>query len=83
MNGESDQAGNPIVDRLGEAIEQLQKNVKQVEIWAGALRAYAQPVASYPIERHRLSRVNSGRGADPTGRETQIQKVRSNRAAAY
>lgn len=55
MTGECDHAGNPIAERLGKAIEQLQKNVRQVEIWAGALTAYAQPVADYALdEQYRL-----------------------------
>jgi hypothetical protein len=36
-----------IVEKLDQAIEALHRDVQKVEIWAGALSAFARPVPVY------------------------------------
>lgn len=66
MTGDFNDIRNPIADRLTAAIDELQKNVQQVEIWAGALAGYAQPPAEYPIDRYRLPSDRGSSEAAPS-----------------
>jgi hypothetical protein len=43
-----------ITRRLQEAIDRLQADVKRVEIWAGALSGFLQPVPEYDADTRRL-----------------------------
>jgi hypothetical protein len=46
-----------IAKHLCEAIDRLQKDIEQVELWAAALNCFAQPVPDYePDARHELVR---------------------------
>ena len=51
-----DAPGQAIAQRLQEALDQLHNDVHRVEVWAGALTGFAQPVPDYtPDEDHVLS----------------------------
>lgn len=53
-----------ILDQLEQAIETLQADVQKVEIWAGAVSAFARPVPAYaPREDFVLPRRPSRHGA--------------------
>jgi hypothetical protein len=43
--------GDTVTLRLQEAIDRLQDDVKRVEIWAGALSGFLQPVPDYDGEQ--------------------------------
>jgi hypothetical protein len=48
MNNKKDAVpGDQAVERLQEAIEQLQKDVVRVEVWAAALTGFSKPVPDY------------------------------------
>jgi hypothetical protein len=55
-----------IAQHLSEAIERLQKDIEQVEVWAIALNCFAQPIPDYePDDRYRLSlKADRERAAD-------------------
>jgi hypothetical protein len=47
--------GNNIPGRLRESLQQLRVDIDRVEIWAGALEGFAQPVPDYdPSPAHIL-----------------------------
>jgi hypothetical protein len=48
------------VQRLNEAIEQLHRDVQKVEIWAGAITGFAQPVPEYSPSDEFLLPVQDG-----------------------
>jgi len=50
-----------ISKKLQEAIEQLHRDVQKVEVWAGALTGFSQPVPEYkpPADAHLLPPVDS------------------------
>ena len=57
-----------VAEKLQDALERLQHDVRRVEVWAGALTGFAQPVPDYAppsLEKHRLGQPN----ADATGTE--------------
>ena len=68
-------AGDTVTVRLQEAIDRLQEDVRRVEIWAGALSGFLEPVPGYDAEdqRHMLpsaerrgpARGQAGDGAFP------------------
>jgi hypothetical protein len=44
-----------IAQHLCEAVERLQRDIEQVELWAAVLSCFAQPVPDYqPDDRYRL-----------------------------
>jgi hypothetical protein len=48
-------AGHDIDRRLQEALAQLYKDVRSVEIWAAALTSFTQPIPDYePMNQHVL-----------------------------
>lgn len=58
-----------VVEKLQDALDRLNTDVKRVEIWAGALTGFAQPVPDYSetaAEKHRLGRDDHGAPADPS-----------------
>jgi hypothetical protein len=47
-----------IAQNLSEAIERLQRDIEQVELWAAVLSCFAQPVPDYePDDRYRLGQT--------------------------
>ena len=46
--------------KLHEAIDRLQLDAQRVEILAGVMQGYAQPVATYEFENYRLPRRRAG-----------------------
>jgi hypothetical protein len=54
MSGVSKEA---IAQHLCDAVARLQKDIEQVELWAAALKCFAQPIPDYePDDRYRLGR---------------------------
>ena len=55
--------------KLQDALDRLQNDVKRVEIWAGALTGFTQPVPDYAppsLEKHRLGQPqNEAPEAEP------------------
>lgn len=43
----TDPAGEGIARRLQEAVDRLHEDIRRVEIWAGAMSGFAQPVPGY------------------------------------
>ena len=46
-----------VAEKLQDALDRLQNDVRRVEIWAGALTGFTQPVPDYAppsLEKHRL-----------------------------
>ena len=61
-----DRAGQTIVQRLDDAIAQLHQDVHRVEVWAGALSGFAQPVPGYqPSDDLLLPRDGSDKPNEP------------------
>ncbi len=49
---------DPIAQHLCEAVDRLQKDIEQVELWAAVLSCFAQPVPDYePDDRYRLGQT--------------------------
>ena len=47
-----------IAQHLSEAIDRLQRDIEQVELWAAVLSCFAQPVPDYaPDDRYRLGQT--------------------------
>ena len=47
-----------IAQHLCEAVERLQKDIEQVELWAAVLSCFAQPVPDYePDDHYRLGQT--------------------------
>jgi hypothetical protein len=55
-----------IAQHLFEAVERLQRDLEQVELWAAVLGCFAQPVPDYqPDDRFRLGqKFKQGNGRD-------------------
>ena len=56
-----------VAEKLQDALDRLQNDVRRVEIWAGALTGFTQPVPDYApesLEKHRLGQPdqNAARG---------------------
>jgi hypothetical protein len=64
-------AGEKISERLQESLAQLRKDIDRVELWAGALEGFSQPIPDYnPGRRYRLAPDERGSASKsaPTGR---------------
>jgi hypothetical protein len=54
--------GQRIVRRLQESLAQLRDDIDRVELWAGALEVFSQPIPDYePGRDHKLPRDNHRR----------------------
>jgi hypothetical protein len=63
--------GEKISERLQESLAQLRKDLDRVELWAGALEVFSQPIPEYdPSRRYRLAPDDRGSASKsaPTGR---------------
>ena len=49
-------AGEKIVRNLQEAVERLHDDIARVELWAGALGCFAQPVPEYDPKNSTLNK---------------------------
>jgi hypothetical protein len=68
-----EQAEELIVERLIEALERLRQDLDRVELWAGALGSFQDPVPEYqPGDQYLLSRRRSGPDPKSQGRPGQI-----------
>lgn len=47
INGHGNESALDIAQKLDESIRQLHKDLRRVEVWAGALSGFAQPVPEY------------------------------------
>jgi hypothetical protein len=47
-------AGEKIAQRLQESLDRLRSDIDRVEIWAGALEGFTQPVPDYKQEPDHL-----------------------------
>ena len=47
--------GDKISERLQESLARLREDIDRVELWAGALEGFSQPIPDYdPSRRYRL-----------------------------
>jgi hypothetical protein len=51
-------AGEQISERLQESLARLRKDIDRVEVWAGALEGFSQPIPDYDPERYKLHSEN-------------------------
>jgi hypothetical protein len=52
-------AGEQISQRLQESLDRLRKDIDQVELWAGALEVFSQPIPDYrPRRDYMLSKIS-------------------------
>jgi hypothetical protein len=64
-------AGDKISERLQESLARLRKDIDRVELWAGALEGFSQPIPEYdPGRGYELTPINGGSRAkaEPKGR---------------
>jgi hypothetical protein len=59
-------AGETIARNLQEAIERLQEDIANVQLWASALGSFSQPIPDYrPDSDFTLPQAKSGGGYEP------------------
>lgn len=61
-----------VAEKLQDALNRLQNDVRRVEIWAGALTGFTQPVPDYAppsLEKHRLGQDERKRDGQSAPRE--------------
>jgi hypothetical protein len=64
-----------ITRRLQQAIDKLHEDVRRIEVWAGALNAFAQPVPEYHPSNDFLLRATPVKGP-LEGRQYRALEVR-------
>jgi hypothetical protein len=71
MTGFSEE--NKISERLQESLARLRKDIDRVEMWAGALEGFSQPIPAYDFaQRYRLApEGNEPADGQKTGSETR------------
>ena len=66
--------GDKISERLQESLARLRKDIDQVELWAGALEGFSQPIPDYDAAwRYRLSADKSGEREQQTHKKTTVK----------
>jgi hypothetical protein len=65
-------AGDKISERLQESLARLREDIDRVELWAGALEGFSQPIPEYDAARRYRLHAEKGDGQNKNDAKTQL-----------